>query len=137
MDVLAFLILLVGKFRLNEERVGSEVVSLSLQEVRRQILGSVTIEPVESSRESWSWYTQRSSLADDFPPAWLGFVNGLVEEVVEQKILQLRVVAVCLGDVLQKNGSDDASSTPHERNRWLVELPLVLSGSLSLLLAHL
>jgi hypothetical protein len=57
-------------------------------------------------------------------------VDSLVEEVVEEQVLEVWVGAVRLGDVLQEDGSDDAATTPHERNLGLVQLPLVLLGGL-------
>ena len=44
-DVLADRVLLVGTLRLDAEGVGTEVITLSLQEVGRQVLGAVTVEP--------------------------------------------------------------------------------------------
>jgi hypothetical protein len=63
------------------------------------------------------------------PPS-LCLVDSLVEEVVEKQVLEVRVGAVRLGDVLQEDRSNDATSTPHERNFGLVQLPLVLLRSL-------
>ena len=63
-------------------------------------------------------------------PARLSLVDGLVEEVVEEQVLEVGVAAVGLGDVLKEDGADDAATTPHEGNFWLVQLPLVLLGGL-------
>ena len=57
-------------------------------------------------------------------------MNGLVKEVVEQKVLKLRLRPICCSDILQKDGANDATATPHESDRRLVKLPLVLLGSL-------
>jgi hypothetical protein len=46
--------------------------------------------------------------------------------------LKVVIGAVCGGDILEEDGSDDTASTPHEGNRRLVELPLVLLGRLFL-----
>jgi hypothetical protein len=81
-------------------------------------------------------------------PARLRGVDSLVEEVVEEQVLELGVVTVAgqsqsimactvpplylrLGDVLEEYGSDNAATTPHERNLGLVQLPLVFLGGLS------
>lgn len=130
MNVLAGLVLLVCEFWLDKEGVSTEVITLSLEEVGWEVLGTVTVEPVKSSGESWSWYTECGSLADNLSPTWLSLVNSLVEEVVEEQVLEVGVVTVSLGDILQEDGSDNASTTPHESNGWLVKLPLVFPGSL-------
>ncbi len=57
-------------------------------------------------------------------------MDGLVEKVVEQKILKVWVLSVRRGDVFQKHGTDDASSAPHERNGGFVQLPVILFRSL-------
>lgn len=58
-------------------------------------------------------------------------MDSLVEEVIKEQVLEVGVVAVGGSDVLQEDGSDDATSSPHQGNRGLVELPAVLLGSLS------
>lgn len=134
MDVLAIRILLAGVLGLDAESVGTEVITLSLEEVRGEILGAVTIEPRQGGREGRGGDTKQSSLGDDVSPAGLSLVDGLVEEVVEEKVLEFRLAAVGVGDVLEEDGSDDAATTPHEGNGGLVELPTVLPGGLKSLL---
>lgn len=130
MNVLTLLELLIGKLWLDVEGVGTKVITLSLEKVGGEVLGAVTVEPVQGSGESWGWDTESSSLSNNVSPSWLSLVDSLVEEIVKQKILKIWVGSVGVGDILQENGSDNASSTPHESNGWLVELPLVLGGSL-------
>lgn len=130
MNVLTLLVLLICELWLDQEGVGTEVITLGLEKVGWEVLGTVTIEPVESSGESWSWDTEICSLADDLSPTWLSGVNSLVEEIIEEQVLEVWVVAVSLGDILQEDRSDDASTTPHESNGWFVELPVVLLSGL-------
>lgn len=130
-DVLALLVLGVGEFWLDLEGVGTEVISLGLEQVGGEILGAVTIEPGESGGESRGWDTEESRLGDNVTPAGLRLVDGGVEEVVEEKVLQVGVGAVRSRDVLEEDGADNATTAPHERNGGLVELPLVLLGGLA------
>lgn len=116
MDILAFWIFLAGIFRLDLEGVGSEVISLCLKQVGRQVLCAIAVKPAEGSAESWSWYAEKCSLRHDISPAWLSLVNSLVEEAVEEKVLEIWIVSVRRSDILQENGSNDTASTPHERN---------------------
>jgi hypothetical protein len=129
-DVLALGEGLAGVLGLDAESVGTEVVTLGLEEVGRQVLGAVAVVEAESGGEGGSGDTPESSLADHVTPAGLGVVDGLVEEVVEEQVLEVGVVAVGLGDILEEDGADNAATTPHEGNGGLVELPLVLLGGL-------
>lgn len=130
MNVLSIWVFLGSELWLDLESVSTEVISLSLEEVGWEILGTVTIEPRQSSAESWGWNAHKSSLGNNISPSWLGLVDGLVEEVVEQQVLQVIIGTVSSGDVLEENGSDNASTSPHQSNGWLVKLPLEFLGSL-------
>jgi hypothetical protein len=116
MIILVRWVLLAGKFGLDLESVRAEVISLRLEQVCGQVLGAVTVKPAEGSAESWSWYTEKCSLGHDVSPAWLSLVDSLVEEVIEKKILKIRVFPISRRDILQENGSNDAATTPHERD---------------------
>lgn len=130
MNVLAFRVLGRGELRLDSECVCAEVVTLCLEQVGRQILGPVTVKPRQSGREGRCRDAEKGSLGHDVSPAGLRLVDGLVEEIIEEQVLEVRVRAVSLGDVLQEDGADDASTAPHEGNLGLVELPAVLLGGL-------
>jgi hypothetical protein len=121
---------LAGVLGLDAESVGTEVVTLGLEEVGRQVLGAVAIVEAESSGEGGGGDTPESSLADHVTPAVLGVVNGLLEEVVEEQVLEVGVVAVGLSDVLEEDRANNAATTPHEGDGGLVELPVVLLGGL-------
>src|SRR5271156_663102 len=129
-DVLALWILLARELRLDDERVGAKVVTLSLDHVRGAVLRAVPVEPCKSGGKGRSGNTPLNTLADDVSPAGLCLVDGLVEEVVEEQVLQIGVGTVGAGDVLQEDRADNAPPTPHEGNRWLVELPAVFFGRL-------
>lgn len=83
-NVLASVVLVIGGFRLDTESVSAEVVALGLEEVGRQVLGSVAVEPRQGSGEGRSRDTKLSGLGNNISPAWLGLVDGLVEEVVKE-----------------------------------------------------
>ena len=131
MDVLALGKLVAGELGKNAEGVGTKVVTLSLEEVSGEQLATVTVEEGESGGECGGGDTPEDGLSDHATPALLSVVDGLVEEVVEEKILELGVLAESSGDVLEEDGSDNATTTPHESDRGVVELPVVLLGSLA------
>lgn len=127
----ALRVLLVGELRLDLESVGTEVVTLGLEQVGGEILRPVTVVEGQSGAESRSGETPDGGLCNDVSPASLGVGDGLEEELVEKQVLEVWVLAVRRGDVLQEDGTDDATTAPHKGNLWLVELPAVLLGSLS------
>ena len=123
MDILSLLILRVRKLGLDLEGVGTEVVALRLEQVGRQVLGAVAVEPGERGGEGRGRYAEECGLGDDVAPARLRLVDCLVEEVVEEQVLEVGVGAVRGRDVLQEDGADDAAAAPHEGDGGLVELP--------------
>lgn len=129
-NVLALGEVLVGVFGLDAESVGTKVVTLGLQQVGGKFLGAITVVEAEGSAEGGKRDTPESRLADDVSPATLGVVDGLVEEVVEEKVLEVGVVTVGIGDVLEEDRADDAATTPHEGNGRLVQLPAIFLSSL-------
>jgi hypothetical protein len=102
-DILAFWVFATGKLWLDLERMGTKVISLCLEQIGREILSTVSIKPAESGAESRSWYAEKGGLRDDVSPTRLRFVNSLVEEVIEEEILKIWVVAISCSDVLQED----------------------------------
>ncbi len=102
-SVCSFWVVLVGVFWLDYEGVGTEVISLSLQQVGRQILGPVAVEEGQGGAESRCWDTRLSTEGNDVSPTLLSIVNGFVEEVVEQQVLEVGIGTVGSGDILQED----------------------------------
>ena len=50
-DVLVLLVLIIGILVLDHEGVGTEVISLSLEQVGRQVLGAVSVKEGQSGAE--------------------------------------------------------------------------------------
>ena len=134
MNILAFLVLCVRELRLDLEGMRAKVITLRLEQVGGQVLGTVSIKPGQSGGECWGRYTEESSLGDDVAPAGLRLVDCLVEKVVEEEVFEIGVGTVRGGDVLEEDGADDAATTPHEGDRGLVELPAIFLGSLQLVI---
>ena len=129
-DVLTLREVLVSALGLDAEGVSTEVVTLGLEQVGGEVLGAVSVVEAEGSAEGGRRNTPQSGVADDVSPTVLGVVDSLVEEIVEQKVLEVGVSAVGLGDVLEEDGTDDAATAPHEGNGGLVQLPAVFLGGL-------
>lgn len=110
------------------ESVGTEVVSLGLEETGGEDFCAVAVVEGQGSREGGEWDTEQDTLCNDSSPSVLSLVDGLVEEVVEEQVLELWGLAVGVGDVLEEDGSDDAATSPHGGNVAVVELPSLLLG---------
>lgn len=130
MDVLALGEGLAGVLGLDAESVSAKVITLGLQQVGGQVLGAVAVVEAEGSGEGRQRNTPDSRLADNVAPAALGGVNGLGEELIEEQVLEVGVVAVSVGNVLEEDGADNAATTPHESDGRLVQLPAVLLSGL-------
>lgn len=134
-DILALGEVLARELGLDAECVRTKIIPLSLQQVGWQVLGAVTIVEAQSSAEGRDRDTPESALADHVPPSALRLLDGVVEELVKEQVLQIGVLAVRPGDVLEEDRADDAAATPHQGNVGLVQLPAVLLGSLRMGLA--
>jgi hypothetical protein len=64
-DVLALGVLLAGALRLDPEGVGTEVVTLCLEQVGGQVLGAVAVVEAERSAECGRGDTPKRALGDD------------------------------------------------------------------------
>lgn len=114
-DVLASLELLVLLAGEHTERVSTEVITLSLEDVGGDDLGPVAIEEGKSGGEGGRGDTPKNGLGNHTPPAGLRLVHGcettrqgekrvtteegmvertLVEEVVKEEGLELRLLLV-------------------------------------------
>lgn len=129
-NVLTLGVLLTGVLWLDPESVGAKVVTLCLQEVGREILRTVAVVEAQRGAESRGRDTPKGALTHDIPPSLLGGVDSLVEKVIKEQVLEVWVAPVCVRDILQEHGSDNATTAPHEGNFGLVELPAVVLGSL-------
>lgn len=127
-DVLSSLesvVLLAGH---NTEGVRTKVVALSLQEVGRDDLTTVAVEEGKSSAEGRSRDSPEDGLGDNATPAWLGGVDSLVEEVVEEKRLEALVLLERSGNITKEDTLDDAAATPHRRNAGVIQIPAELKN---------
>lgn len=87
----------------DSESVGTEVVSLGLDQGSGQLLSSVTVKEGQGGGEGRDRDTPQGGLSHDSPPSGLGGLDGVLEEVIEQEGLELGVLLEGLGDVGQED----------------------------------
>jgi hypothetical protein len=130
MNILALRVLFACKLGLNAEGVGSEIITLGLEHICWEVLSPDAVVEGQSGGEGGCWDAPKCALGDDVTPARLRLVDGLVEEVIKEQVLQVWVCAVGLRDILKEDGSDDTATTPHESDLGFLELPVVFLGGL-------
>jgi hypothetical protein len=111
--------------------VGTKVISLGLEQVGGQDLGAVSIKEGQSRGQGRGRDAGESSLGDDVSPTLGGLGNGLGEEGIKQQVLELGVLGVGSLDITQEDGTDNATTAPHQCNTSIVQVPAVLLGSLT------
>jgi hypothetical protein len=109
----------------------TEEVSLSLDKVGGEGLGSVTVEEGEGGGEGRDGDTPESGLGNDSPPSWLSLGNSLKEEGGNEQVLELVVLSVGGGNVRQEDRLDDTSTSPHGSDTGVVKSPSVDLGGLT------
>ena len=83
----------------SQSTLTTKEVSLGLDKVGWESLGSVTVKEGEGSGEGWDWDTPESGLGNNPSPSGLSSGNGLGEEGADEQVLELWVFSVSGGDV--------------------------------------
>jgi hypothetical protein len=109
--------------------VGTEIISLGLDQVGRQASETHSVIVAESSGNSRDGDTVGGSEANDTAPAGQGTGDLLDEEGIEQEVGKLRVLIEGFLDLAQELRADDAATAPHESDASEVQVPLVLLSS--------
>lgn len=109
----------------------TEEVTLSLDEVGGEGLGSVTVKEGQGGGERWDGDTPEGRLSDNSSPSGLGLGDGLEEEGADEQVFELRVLSVGGGNVGKEDRLDDTSTSPHGSDTSVVEGPVVDLGGLS------
>lgn len=76
MDVVVLLKPVVLFTRKYTERMGTEIITLALDDIGRKDLAPIAIKECQSRAESGCWDTPENSLSNDTSPARLCVVNG-------------------------------------------------------------
>lgn len=102
-----------------------------LNEIGRQLGGSVAIVEGERGGEGRRRYATQHGVRDDDTPARLAVRDGALEELVQQQVAQLSVLVERLLDVAEEHAANDAAASPHQRDLAIVEVPVELLGRLT------
>lgn len=95
-------IFLARMLRFDSEGMGSEVVSLRLQQIGREIFGTIAVVPSKSRVECRCRDSPKCAFADYISPARLSLVDGFVEEIIKEQILQVGVFTIGRSNVLEE-----------------------------------
>lgn len=122
------LILLSGP---DAESVRAKVITLRLDKVGRESLGTVTVKERQGRGVGRDGDTPQDGLRDNAPPAGLSSSESLEEEGAGEQVFELRVFAVSGGNVGKEDRLDDAAAAPHGGDTGIVQLPAVDLGGLA------
>ena len=109
-------------------RVRPEVVALGLQQVGGEAGAAVAVEVVQGGAKDRGRQAELNRGRQHATPARLGLLDRRLEEVVEQQVLQVRVLVERRLDVAQEPAANDAAAAPQEGDVAVVELPAELLG---------
>ena len=76
------------------ERMGAKIVAQGLDEVGSDLRAAVGVEVLERSREGRNGKAVGNGQADDLPQGALVGIDFSQEEIVEQEIIQLRILVI-------------------------------------------
>ena len=93
-------------------RVSTEVVTLCLQQVGRQNFSTVGVVVVDGSSQGWYRNTSVDGHGYDFTRSLLVLLGNVLEVVVQQQVLQFRILFKGIRDLLQELSTNNASFTP-------------------------
>ena len=80
---------------------------------------------MERSREGRNGKAVGNGQADDLPQGALVGIDFSQEEIVEQEIIQLRILVIGFGDLGQKFGLDDAAGPENGSDGAVIEVPVI------------
>jgi hypothetical protein len=80
---------------------------LYLDEVGRQLLAAEAVEEGQGGREGRNGDAPLDGSGDGLTPGVLTVVDGVLEEVVEEKVAELRVLVERRFDVAQKHAANE------------------------------
>ncbi|GAB8122826.1 hypothetical protein OkiPb00357_19990 [Escherichia coli] len=103
-----------------------EIVTLCLDQVRRQNSGTVAIVIGNRSGEGRNRDTVLYCISDDIAQRLLVVIGNLLEVRGQQQVSDLRIFGISIGDFLQELRTDDAASTENLRDFAVVQIPVVL-----------
>lgn len=104
----------------------TEIVTLCLDQVRRQNSGAVAVIICNRSGEGRNRDTVLYRISDDIAQRLLVVIGNLLEVRSQQQVSDLRIFGISIGDFLQELRTDDAASTENLRDFAVVQIPVVL-----------
>ena len=102
-----------------------EIVTLCLDQVRRQNSGTVAVIIGNRSGEGRNRDTVLYCISDDIAQRLLVVIGNLLEVRGQQQVSDLRIFGISIGDFLQELRTDDAASTENLRDFAVVQIPVV------------
>ena len=107
----------------------TEIVTLCLNQVGSRIERAQAVEITQGRTHGRQGYATQGAFCNHLTPRRQSDLYLGAEEVVEQQVLQLRILPVRIRNLLQEYGTDNTAFTPYLCNRAEVQVPSVTFGS--------
>lgn len=104
----------------------TEIVTLCLDQVRRQNSGTVAVIIGNRSGEGGNRDTVLYCISNNITQRLLIVIGNLFKVRSQQQVSDLRIFGICISDFLQELRTDDAASTENFRDFAVVQIPVVL-----------
>ncbi len=104
----------------------TKIVTLSLDQVRRQNSGTVAVIIGNRSGEGRNRDTVLYCISNDITQRLLVVIGNLLEVRSQQQVSDLRIFGISISYFLQELRTDDAASTENLRDFAVVQIPVVL-----------
>ena len=86
-----------------------------MNEVSRQLFTTESVEERQSGGEGWNRDAPLDGGSDGLTPRVLAIVDGVLEEVVQQQVAEVRVLVEGCFDVSQEH----TETEPYQKQNWL------------------
>src|SRR5882724_11813275 len=96
--------------------VRAKIITLRLQQVRRQNGAAILIVKREGGAEGGNRNAFFRGGGDDVAPAFLRAFDFATKIIVEQQVSELGIVVVGFLDLAEETRTDDAAAAPHQRD---------------------
>ena len=106
--------------------VCTKIITLGLQQIRREPFTAVTIKIRQRRRESRRRDSIAHSQHDRIAPARIRGLQCLIEEIIQYQVFQLWIGIKRGFDVSKKLASDNTTTSPHQRNFAIIQCPAQL-----------
>ncbi len=111
--------------------VRSKIISLCLQQVGRQATAAIAIVESQGSTHGRHRNAHLNGRGDHSAPGCLCFLDGVLEERVDEQVLQLRIFVKRFLYLAEEGRTNNTTAAPHQGDAAIVQVPVMVLGGRS------